>query len=370
MRKLLVLITIVIGGVSCDTSPDLVKCDFDEQAMLTHYADQIILPRLAELSISLILFESSVAEFNSNPTIGLMQEARLKYVFAYEQYQECSMLAFGPGLINGIRFNERFNTFPTNTITINDNIIDGSTVVSAAKSAVGFPAIDYLLFIAPGTSNEDVLEFYTTDPLAANRKAYLLQLATELQNTVAQIDNGWLASGGNYRESFINNTGTADGSSISLLVNDLNFDFETLKNFKFKIPLGKFNGGVVLPEQVEGYFAGESVRLAKHQIESIKLLFEGTGVNGSNGPGLYEYLACLETDAMNGGLLADDIRGQFESIKQALNPVQDPMSGSLNSDFATVDNAYSQMQIMVPKIKYEMTAALGVQISYQDNDGD
>lgn len=370
MRKLVFILAIVFAGVSCDTSPNLVNCDFDEKAMLTNYADEIIIPRHADLSLSLLLFESSVTEFASNPTIGLLNEARIFYGTAYEQYQKCSMFAFGPGLIGGVRFTERFNTFPTNIAAISANVSSGTMVASSAKSAVGFPAIDYLLFSEPGTSNEDVLALFTTDPLASNRISYLQQLTLELKSTADAIEEGWIASGGNYRETFINNIGTATGTSIGMLVNDFNFDFETLKNFKFKIPLGKFNGGVVIPEQVEAYYAGGSARLAQKQVDSFKKVFEGTGENGANGIGLYEYLVCLETEATSGGLLADDILGHFETIVQHVNEVQDPMSEQLTTDFSTVDNAYTQLQMMVPKIKYDMTTALGVQINYQDNDGD
>jgi predicted lipoprotein len=370
MRKILVLLAIIMGGVSCDTSPDLVNCDFDEQEMLSNYSDELIIPRLTDFSLSLFLFESIVNEFAATPSIGLLNEVRILYGTAYLQYQECSAFQFGPGLISGVPFTERFNTFPTYTLAILDNVSNGLEVTSAAKSSVGFPAIDYLLFVEPGTSNDDVLSLFTADALAANRMTYLQQLATELKTVSAQMEQGWLASGGNYRTTFINNTGTAEGSSISLLANSFNFDFETMKNFKFKIPLGKFNGGIVLPEKVEAYYAEESIQLVKAQLESFKLIYEGTGTNGADGPGFYEYLACLEITSMSGGLLADDIRSQFESIEQALEPVSDPMSEALVSDFATVDNIYSQMQIMVPKIKHEMTSALTVQINYQDNDGD
>lgn len=370
MRKLFICLSIVFGVASCDVSPNLVSCDFDEKEMLTNYADEIIIPRIAALSLSLILFESSVQQFAVTPSIGLLNEARIFYGTAYTQYQECSMLAFGPGLIDGVPFTERFNTFPTNTTTINANVTNGTAVSVSPRSAVGFPAVDYLLFSEHGTSNDDVLALFITDPLATNRKAYLQELAMEMKTTSAQIEQAWLATGGNYRQEFIDNTGTAEGTSISLLINDFNFDFEILKNFKFKIPLGKFNGGVVLPEKVEAFYSGGSAQLAQRQTEAFKKLYEGMGTNGTNGPGLYEYLTCLETEGTSGALLADEISDQFESIVQAVNAVQDPMSESLITDFTTVDNAYLQMQMMVPKIKYEMTSALGVQINYQDNDGD
>ena len=367
MRRIIAIFLLIGISISaCDTSPHLVNCDFDERVMLTHYADQIIVPRFADLSISLILMESSIQQFGNSPSMGLLNEARIYFGAAYKQYQMCSPFAFGPGLIDGVAFRERFNTFPTNVSGIETNIQNGSPTSSALKSEVGFPAIDYLLFGEPGTSDNDILALFTTDGNAANRIAYLEAVATELKSTAVQIEGGWTS----YRSQFIDNTGTADGTSIGMMVNEFNYDFETLKNFKFKIPLGKYNGGVVLPSQVEAYYAGGSVELATTQAETFKALFEGTGYNDSDGPGLYEYLICLETQGTSGQLLADEILEQFDVIIEAIEAVPDPMSETLVSNKPVVDNAYLQMQMMVPKIKHELTSALGVQINYQDNDGD
>jgi hypothetical protein len=142
-----------------------------------------------------------------------------------------------------------------------------------------------------------------------------------------------------------------------------------LKNFKFKIPLGKLNGGVALPEKVEAYFAGGSVLLAVEDASGLKDAFLGIGENQSDGEGLYEYLICLNAKS-DEKLLADDIKERFDEILVKLNAVPDPMSETLISDKPVVDAVYTEMQMMVPKVKHDMTSALGVQISYQDADGD
>lgn len=367
MRKFLAIV--LISGLcitGCDTGPDLVNCDFDETALLTNYADNIIIPRFEEFELSLLFLEGSVQAFFANPTPGLLVEIKISFGTSYLRYQECSPFAFGPGLINGVPFRERMNTFPTNTSNILQHISIGNSVENATKSEVGFPAIEYLLFGEEGTTDAEIVALFTTEPDAANRREYLSQLVAELKNTTTDMNTAW-SSG--YRNSFVGNLGTSTGSSLSLLMNDLNFDFETLKNFKFKIPLGKLNGGVVIPESVEGFYSNGSLELAQMQIAGMKDLFLGVGTDLADGPGLYEYLLCLKTE--NGDqFLADKISEQFDAISDALDVVPDPFSSALISDKPLVDNAYQQMQMMVPLLKYEMTTALGVQINYQDNDGD
>jgi predicted lipoprotein len=110
--------------------------------------------------------------------------------------------------------------------------------------------------------------------------------------------------------------------------------------------------------------------LAERQLMAFKEMYEGNGSNGSNGVGLYEYMACLQTKAANGDLLADAINDQFQLIASSLSAIPAPLSQSLVSNKPLVETAYSNLQMMVPLIKYELTSALAVQISYQDNDGD
>ena len=203
------------------------------------------------------------------------------------------------------------------------------------------------------------------------RGVYLRLLTQDLLDKTITVQEGWLPTGGDYGSTFVGNTGNSDGSSLSLLVNDLNFDFETLKNFKFKIPLGKLNGGQVLPEQLEGYYSGLSLELAIAQTEALRDLYLGVDENGANGEGLDDYLRCLETSAdISGDPLADAIELQFNDILTALNALNSPLSDELVNNKAAMDAAYQEMQEMIPLLKREMVAAFGVRISYVDNDGD
>jgi len=357
---------------ACNTLDDkLVNCEFDQTEMLTNYSDNIIIPRFENLNTGLALLDASVQAFVANPTPGLLVEIQVTFAETYLAYEDCGTFAFGPGLIDGVSFRERFNTFPTNIIAVEQNILGALAVGSSAKSAVGFPAMEYLVFGNGTLTNQEIADLFTTGVSADARKAYLQGLVSEMKTTIAQINLGW----DSYRTQFISNVGTAEGTSISLLVNELNFDFETLKNFKFKIPLGKFNGGIVIPESVEAYYAGGSAQLALRHLLGLKRLYGGIGENGADNLGIQDYLACVRPlsneEEQNGGTtLADDIAGHFIDIQTSIELIPDPMSETLVSNKQIVEDAYLEMQMLVPMIKSEMTSALGVQINYQDNDGD
>ena len=72
----------------------------------------------------------------------------------------------------------------------------------------------------------------------------------------------------------------------------------------------------------------------------------------------------------NGENLSIATNNQFQLIKDNLSQLNDPLSDEILTNKVNVSNAYENMQQLVPLIKVDMTSALGVLITYQDNDGD
>ena len=128
--------------------------------------------------------------------------------------------------------------------------------------------------------------------------------------------------------------------------------------------------GIPVPEKVEAYYANDmSVALALANIEALENLYLGRAKDGTDGIGLDEYL--IELEAQHGqGLLATAIRDQFASIKMALQAIDEPLSEAVINNPTPVDAAYTEIQKMVVLIKTDLPSALGVLITYQDNDGD
>ena len=60
-------------------------------------------------------------------------------------------------------------------------------------------------------------------------------MVTDIQERVNHTYNGWTNG---YDETFINNTGTAAGTSLSLIINGLNENYEMIKREKLGVPSG------------------------------------------------------------------------------------------------------------------------------------
>jgi len=54
----------------------------------------------------------------------------------------------------------------------------------------------------------------------------------------------------------------------------------------------------------------------------------------------------------------------------ALNDIPESLAESVSTQTGKVDKAYAELQQLVVLLKVDMTSVLGVQITYQDNDGD
>jgi uncharacterized protein len=345
-----------------DSTP---KTEFDRQAMLANYADNLIVPGYEALTTKATAMEAAVAAFATEPTVTSLAAARAAYQEAYMAWQQASIYEFGPADEQMLRNN--LNIFPTAVSEIESNISSGSYDLQTAANldAKGFPALDYLLYGA--VTEEEVLALYTTDASAANRKQYLQDVAGLISRRAETVHTGWTS--GNYADTFEKSAGTAVGSAVGNIVNQLNFDIDLSKRAKVGIPSGRFTAGSALPDKVEAYYSGTSLELLKQAIRAEKAIFMGQTASGTNGLGLDDYLDHVEA-AYNGGLLSEAIEAQFDAALAAAEAVQGPLSEAVTTQPEAVTKVYDALQKLIVLTKTDMPAALGVTITYTDNDGD
>ncbi|MEL6848344.1 MAG: imelysin family protein [Bacteroidota bacterium] len=368
----LALALLTIFMVGCDNGNGNLgpNCDFDLAGMQANYADNIIIPAYQTYQDEVESLNTAVASFKADPSETNFQAVRDAWKVAYLAYQDVAPLEFGPAADLGYSLAERSNVFPTSPLGIEDAIsMQNLDLDNSFKSVVGFPAVEYLLYNPNAQDVAALVAQFSTDAGADQRVAYLEALVGDLLTKANQMVKAWTEDG--YDNTFKGSTGSADGSALALLANSYNFDYETLKNFKFKLPLGKLDGGIIQPQKVEGFYSGISLELAIAQAEAFERMYAGKSTSGQDGLGFEDYLQCLKTgEDTEDGLLAIAITEQFTTIVSGLKGLTGPLTDALENNKAAVDAVHDEMQKMVPLIKREMTAAMGVKISYVDNDGD
>lgn len=368
----------VILGVSCAVAllfnysckkTSSSKANSGPDSVLINIGNNIIMPSYTNLASAVNSLDSGITAFNASPDASGLTNVQQLFKNAYLAWESASEYdGFGPAstsqpVLSGI------NLFPATTTKIDSNIQVGDYNVNTLGNATakGFPALDYLLY----GSGTNTLANYTTDANAANRKQYLAAVSADIKAEVNAVVTAWSPAGGNYLNTFVNGTGNSVSSSLGLLINSMDQDFEILKNDRLGIPLGKQPPGTtlpILPKEVEAYYSGISAQLAVAQLKAVQAIYLGTNPSGS-ALGLNNYLVKANAK-YNGGSLSDTITAHFAQTVTAMQALPDPLSATIQSNPGPADAVYVQCQQLVVLLKTDMPSSLGVLITYGDNDGD
>ncbi|HMG88784.1 MAG TPA: imelysin family protein, partial [Chryseolinea sp.] len=169
----------VIAGVwGCSGSggdPSPADNSKDRQEILTHWADNIIIPSYENFKVKFDVMLSKSEEFTDSPTNESLVAFRSAWLDAYAEWQKVELFEFGPADRYTLR--NFFNIYPADVAGIAVNIADPIANLELPNSYArqGFPALDYLI---NGVSTDDaaIVAYYTTGDDAAERITYLKKL--------------------------------------------------------------------------------------------------------------------------------------------------------------------------------------------------
>ncbi|NJN76974.1 MAG: imelysin family protein [Saprospiraceae bacterium] len=265
---------------------------------------------------------------------------------------------FGPAA--EVFLQNSINNFPLDTAIVHQKIQNSDyDFTSPDAYDKGFPALDYLLF---GIGNDDA-EIINKLSTNVQIKTYFDKVLEDIKTRVEATATGWET----YRATFIANTGTAAGSSLSLIVNSFNQNYEYIKRDKLGIPSGVLTLGFTNPTKVEAYYGKNSTTLALTALEISRQLYKG-----KDGLGLDDYLQAIGTKKGDKTLDAV-IQEQFEIAIQEvylLGLGNTPLSEIVENEPNRVVNAYNEVTKQLINIKTDMPSVLCVSITYIDNPSD
>lgn len=343
---------------SCDKDNDDTDEMVETSETMRHYGEEIITHAYVEWQASADVMNDAAITFSAEPSQTNLEQLREELKEAWIDWQYCSPFEFGPAFELSLRSNT--NTFPADAEVIQNRIEAGQ--LPQAPDERGFPAVDFLIN-GSADADAEILNLYLSDAHAENRSNYLLEITQAISDNATSVRNAWQSG---YVEEFAQNTGTQAGSALSLLVNELNKDYETIKRERMALPLGLLTLGMPLPERCEAYYGGYSAELAyEHMLATMNTY------KGGDGRGLDDLLNEAGADHEPSGQSLDDaIQNQMENGRACLENMPDPLSETIEQQPETVESCYDELQALVVLLKVDMPSALGVSITFTDNDGD
>lgn len=337
----------------------------DRKPMLSHYADNYILPAYDAISQDLNMLKEKVSSFNANPNSSTLSSLKTAWETAYLSWQSVDLLEFGPA--EEVSLRSYMNTYPATVSKIENNIASGSYNLETFgnKDAQGFPAIDYLI---NELDEAGTITRFTTSSNAAAYKTYLNDVSQKMLEKVNAVKNSWTSA----KASFTDATGTDAAGSLSKMTNAVVLYYERyLRSGKIGYPVGAMTG-TALPGHTEAYYSPElSKKLAVKALESYIGFYEGKNFNGTAGAnGMKQYLAAIGTKDNDGTLMAEVISRSLQDGLTALQGLNGTLKDGVSNNRVAVLSVYDKLQLSVALLKVDMVSAFGISITYLDNDGD
>src|SRR6476469_7889240 len=149
---------------SSEPNPGEMPKDFDKTAMLTNYADNVIIPSYQQLQESIDALADAVNAFADAPSVDAQTAAKIAFSQAYVRYEYVEAYNFGPAGTAQLDYYMNFSggfdySFSQNGVlagysvdstTIENNIASGTYDLTTYNRnnfySQGFPALNYLLF--------------------------------------------------------------------------------------------------------------------------------------------------------------------------------------------------------------------------------
>jgi predicted lipoprotein len=364
------LVALLIYACSDNSSdPELVDHGKNRKEILTHLADNIIIPSYANYKTKQDVMIARGTAFTTKPDEASLVAFREAWADAYIAWQKVELFDVGPGAKRAIR--SYMNIYPTHVNGIEANIQNPASSLETAASfdKQGFPALDYLLN-GVGSNDAEIVDYYN-GPDGAKRLAYIKRITDHMHVLVTDVIADW---NGTYHDEFVNKTGTDIGSPMGELVNGYILNYERfIRSGKFGIPSGAMLNGVVAADKVEAFYKKDlSKMLAQTAHQASYDFFNGKNVKtGADGPSFKSYLDALGAkDVTSGKTLSEIINTELNAGKTKIDVLKPNFYQEVLTNNQAMKDTYTELQKVVRMLKVDMTSAMSITITYTDNDGD
>lgn len=355
------------------TAPLAARCSalqqdtFDRNAMLGAIADNVLVPLAAEVDATQRALATAATAFATEPTRETLAAGRAAWRSARVPLERAQAFSAGPFESLGLR--SIIDWYPSSGAAI-ERLLAATTPISATDLEIvganqrGMPAIEYLLFAADEAAT---LAACTTGADAARRRA-LVRSAAELSSQRAtQFSAAWSRATGDYAGE-LERAGRGSAAfattraAVDLLVNQLINALETAL-VRFSVPLGASSGGTPQPDRAESPFSDNSIADARARLEGVDAVYLGR-LGARSGTGLRD----LVLARISG--FDPIVRARADAAFAAIDRIPTTLRVAVVQHAALVQAAADAIREWRRAVQTDISAALGVTVTFTDGDGD
>ena len=371
MNKFLFILILTSVTLSCGSSKNI-EPDIRTTAVTTGREDlqrstlkllafQTIVPMYQQFYNDAAQLNRQVSAFCLKPNRQLLETVKRSWGQTLGSWQQTDALLFGPAIEDQLDFSIYF--YPVKKSIINrilngQNNITVANVEQAGVAGQGLAAIEFLLFDRE-LSNQNIFEQFLKEN-GKRRCAYLIAMAILIEQHAQKIYDGWHPALGNYAEAF-SRAGldsliyTESEQPWAEFTNKIFQSAEKISSSRLAIPLGKKNAPSIKPYKLEAWRSGHTLANILSSLKGLEKLFND---------GLLNWLI------QNGHrATAEKLTQAFVTINQEKIP-QTNLFVLLQSNSNKIESFYQNTRKLTQIIKNDFADAMGVQIGFNDNDGD
>ena len=340
---------------------------FTRGAMLTNWADNIIIPAFEALVNNMDSLSLEAKKFTENPNQENLINLKQSWLNAYLTWQTVAM--FDIGKAEEITLRNFINVYPLDAQGMTTTLLAGDYDLTSVnrQDEQGFSALDYLLH-GLGNSDEEIIAFYTDDTNGLKYKTFLTDIVDRMHSLTSIVLADWKES---YRDEFIERDGNAATESVNSMINDYIYYYEKfLRAGKVGIPAGVFSN-TPLSDRVEAKYRGNvSKELLIKALHSAQDFFNGVHFSQEDsGMSLNGWINDLEASGETNNI-DSLINNQFGLIHSQLENLNSDLGQQVEADNIKMLETYDILQKNVIFMKVDMLQLLDITVDYVDADGD
>jgi putative iron-regulated protein len=331
--------------------------------LLTSWSTSIAVEGYRSFENDARALDDALVEYCAEPTAAGLDAARDAWWQARAPWEQLEVFSFGPYSREPLRIGPKIDPWPlrlpldgVEELLASDRPVTPEAVNAMGVNGKGLQVAEYLLY-APDAG----------EALASPRRCeYLVSVGKELVTRATELREAWdpasgdfageLSEAGRGRTAFDDLT-----DAFSEVVNRLAFTAENLRTEKLIKPLGP-EGGAPAPDQVESRFSGRTIDDMRDNVASIELVYFGDPAR--NVLGLDSYLS--ERDRS----FAPQMSEHLSAIRAAFDAIPAPMTDAVASGREQIEAASAALLELRNLIQIDIINTLGLQLSFNDNDGD